>query len=204
MSDFVVLLPVKPPARGKSRLAGLPDEQRTALATGFARDTAAVALTTTGVTAVLVVTDDVSLARALADLGCEAVPDGSAGLNETLEQAAAEARRRWPGCGVAALCADLPAITADELAQALAVVPAAGTAYVADHRGTGTTLYAAGPEGTFRPEFGHASASVHRGDGAVEIEGVLAGLRLDVDEPGDLGKALLLGVGPATTAAAGR
>ena len=29
---FAVLVPVKPPARGKSRLAGLPDGQRTALA----------------------------------------------------------------------------------------------------------------------------------------------------------------------------
>lgn len=204
MSDFVVLLPVKPPARGKSRLAGLPDEQRTSLAAAFARDTAAAALATPGVVGVLVVTDDAGFARAMTGLGCAAVPDGAAGLNECLVQAAAEARRRWPGAGMAALLSDLPALQPAELATALAAVPAAGTAYVADHVGTGTTLYAAAPGASFTPEFGVASASVHRGDGAVAIAGDLPGLRLDVDDPGDLGRALVLGVGPATAAVAGR
>jgi hypothetical protein len=67
----VVVLPVKPPAFGKSRLTGLPDEQRRELAEAFARDTARAAVATVGVAAVLVVTDDFRLAASMRARGCE-------------------------------------------------------------------------------------------------------------------------------------
>ena len=87
----VVVVPVKPPALGKSRLVGLTDEQRRELAEAFALDTVAAARATTGVEAVLVVTDDFRLATALRGGGVEVMPDGvSEDLNETLVQAAAE------------------------------------------------------------------------------------------------------------------
>ena len=89
-ASFVVILPVKPPALGKSRLRGLPDAQRRDLAAAFARDTAAAARRTPGVVAVLAVTDDFSFAGELAEDGCEVIPDGvSQDLNATLRQAAA-------------------------------------------------------------------------------------------------------------------
>src|SRR5690349_19543889 len=54
----VLLVPVKPPAHGKSRLLGVPDERRRELAAAFALDTVTTCLSTPGVTRVLAVTDD--------------------------------------------------------------------------------------------------------------------------------------------------
>lgn len=204
MTTFVVLVPVKPPAVGKSRLAALPSADRSALADAFASDTVAAALACPAVAEVMVVTDDHRLAARMQARGCSVLPDGVTGsLNGSLVQAAAEARRRWPAYGVAALCADLPALRAEDLASALEAV-GAGPAFVVDHTGTGTTLYAAAPGAEFAPRFGLDSAAAHRASGAREIAGELASLRLDVDDEGDLGRALLLGVGRETGAATGR
>lgn len=203
MTPFVVLVPVKPPARGKSRLAGLPDAQRAALADAFARDTVAAARSAGPVATVMVVTDDAGLALEMKREGCEVLPDGVADdLNGSLVQAAAEARRRWPDHGVAALCGDLPALRPDDLAAALADVEAAS--YVADHTGRGTTMYAVPPGVDFEPRFGRDSAQVHAAAGAAALAGDLVSLRLDVDDPADLGRALLLGVGRHTGRVTGR
>ena len=60
--SHVVLLPVKPPAWGKSRLGELPDAVRRDLAEAFALDTLQACLDARGVDAVLVLTDDPLLA----------------------------------------------------------------------------------------------------------------------------------------------
>jgi 2-phospho-L-lactate guanylyltransferase len=204
MIPFVVIVPVKPPARGKSRLAGLPDDLRAALATAFARDTIAAAQAAEAVAEVMVVTDDHTFAMSVRETGCSVLPDGVTGsLNGSLVQAAAEAHRRWPSYAVAALCADLPALVPEELTQALAAV---GTepAFVADHAGTGTTLYAVPPGQPFEPRFGPGSAKAHLEGGAAALLGELASLRLDVDDAGDLGRAMLVGLGVHTSLVVGR
>jgi len=194
--SFVVIVPVKPPARGKSRLDALPAGQRRKLAAAFALDTVAAARRTPRVEAVLVVTDDFRFAADLRDTGCEVIPDGvSDDLNATLRQAAAEAGRRWPGAVPVALCADLPCLTSDDLAIALDDVD--GPAFVRDSAGTGTTMYAA-PLAGFDPAFGVSSAALHLTHGAREIAPPVPTLRLDVDEPADLDHALALGVGAHT------
>jgi len=133
------------------------------------------------------------------------VPDGVSGdLNGTLVQAGLEAARRWPSAGVAALCADLPALRSDDLEAALGNVPQMGAAFVADVAGTGTTMYAARSVTDFAPSFGSGSAGAHRAAGAVALEGDWPSLRQDVDEVGDLGRALVLGVGEHTRSASGR
>lgn len=204
-TSFVVLVPVKPPAIGKSRLVGLPGERRRGLAEAFARDTTRAALAARGVEAVLAVTDDHRLAGLLADQGCEVLPDGVTGdLNASLVQAAAEARRRWPHLRPAVLCADLPSLRPDELADALDRVrdrAPDGAAFVPDLAGTGTTLYTA-PHEAFAPRFGAGSAAAHEDDGAVRLEAA-EGLRRDVDDVDDLDAALAAGVGPRTAAALG-
>lgn len=195
---YVAVLPVKPPAVGKSRLRGPSDEERRALAEAFALDTAAACLRATAVTDVLVVTDDFRLASRLRDIGCVAMPDaGSDGLNSSLMLAVSECRRRWPEALPAAICADLPALRPSDLDTALAITPVDVPAFVADAAGVGTTLYRA-PAGQFQPRFGPASRTAHLEGGALEIGGELEGLRLDVDELGDLEAALQLGVGPHT------
>jgi 2-phospho-L-lactate guanylyltransferase len=198
---YVVVLPVKPPARGKSRLRGLPDERRRELAEAFALDTAAACLASASVHAVLAVTDDAAFAARLGAAGCASMPDGDDGLNGALRQAAAEAVRRWPDRQPVALLADLPALRPADLDAALAALVPGGASYVADTEGTGTTLYTA-PYDEFDPEFGVDSALAHRDAGGLAVPGELASLRRDVDDLDDLRAAVALGVGPATAAAA--
>ena len=203
-TTFVVVVPVKPLALGKSRLQGLPTERRRELAAAFARDTVAAALGAGGVEAVLVVTDDVAFASELAGDRCEVIPDGvSDDLNGTLRQAAAEVHRRWPGTTPVALCADLPALVPADLEAALAAAGGEGPVFVRDTSGEGTTMYAA-PAASFEPHFGPGSARAHLTAGATELVVPVPTLRQDVDDLADLGRALVLGVGEHTARAAGR
>lgn len=194
------VLPVKPPAAGKSRLRE-DDERRTALAAAFALDTAAAAARTPGVVGVLALCDDHVFAGRLREAGCVVVPDAVPGnLNATLQQGAHEAVRRWPGSVPVALCADLPALTVrdlgDAVAQALERV-ADGPVFVEDAEGTGTSLYAARLE-EFDPRFGAGSAHAHVVAGALALQGALPTLRRDVDDADDLRAAAALGVGAHT------
>lgn len=201
--EFVALVPVKPPAVGKTRLRGVSDAERRALAAGFALDVVAACLATPVVARVLAVTDDARFAAALADAGCEVLPDGVAGdLNETLRLAAAEAGRRWPGLVPVAVCADLPALRPTDLARALTSWPGppAPPAFVGDSERVGTTLYVA-RTADFAPRFGPGSHEAHLAAGATAIEGELASLRRDVDDLASLLVARRLGLGRRTSAA---
>jgi 2-phospho-L-lactate/phosphoenolpyruvate guanylyltransferase len=208
----VVVVPVKPPALGKSRLADsdehLTDDERRDLAEAFALDTVQAATSTPGVEAVLVVTDDFRLAASMRAFGAVVIPDGTTeDLNATLVQGAAEAVRRWPDAVPVALCADLPGLRPVELAAVLRqvseVVAGGSAAFVRDHAGVGTTLYAA-PVDIFDPGFGFDSAARHERAGAVEVGAAQGSVRQDVDDLADLRAALVAGVGPHTTRASGR
>jgi 2-phospho-L-lactate/phosphoenolpyruvate guanylyltransferase len=195
-----VLMPVKVLAQAKSRLAGLAGPHRAELALDLACDTVAAVLDTARVARAVVITDDPVAAAALGGLGALVVPDEPrAGLNAALRHGAAFAAARWPGCGTAALSADLPALRPAELARALNAAAAFRTAFVADAAGDGTTLYTAAPGAAFRPAFGLASRARHAAGGATELglEGI-PGLRRDVDTAADLRGAAALGLGPRT------
>jgi 2-phospho-L-lactate guanylyltransferase len=146
-----------------------------------------------------------------ASLDARARPNGPGelgaqeGLNAALRHGAAVAAARWPGTGLAALTADLPALSPAELGEALRTAGASAgqAAFVPDAARVGTTLYAVPPGGEFRPLFGGASRARHAASGAVQLElDDQAGLRRDVDTPDDLRAALTLGAGPRTTALA--
>ena len=200
--QYAVVVPVKPPALGKSRLVGLPDERRRELAAAFALDTVAACLAADSVACVLVVTDDAPFAHRLVEAGCAAIPDGVAGdLNGSLRLAAAEVSRRWPGLVPVAVCADLPSLRAGDLDDALGRIPPDRAAFVADAAGVGTTLYAA-PHAAFDPRFGPDSRAAHLEAGSWEVPGELASLRRDVDDLADLREAWVLGVGAHTAALA--
>ena len=198
---FAVLVPVKPPAFAKSRLRDLGDDARRDLAAAFAVDTVTAAAACPLVDRVLVVTDDHELARGLADLGVDVIPDGTSDdLNGTLALAAAEMHRRRPDLRLVALCADLPALRPEELAAALAAAPEDVMAFVADADGLGTTAVVAPSLDLFRPAFGPASRQRHLDAGAHEVDGVdVPTLRRDVDDRDDLVEALQLGVGRSTS-----
>jgi 2-phospho-L-lactate/phosphoenolpyruvate guanylyltransferase len=195
-----VLLPVKVLAQAKSRLAGLAGPRRAELALALACDTVTAVLRTGQAARAVVITDDPVAAAALGGLGALVVPDEPRdGLNAALRHGAAYAAARWPGCGTAALSADLPALRPEELGRALTAAAARPNAFVADAAGDGTTLYTAAPGAAFRPAFGLASRARHASGGAAELElRDIPGLRRDVDTPADLRGAAALGLGPRT------
>jgi 2-phospho-L-lactate guanylyltransferase len=197
---YAVLVPVKPLAVAKSRLGGLGDPARRDLASAFAADTVEAVLSCGTVSRVLVVTDDHVLARAMRDLGVEVIPDGTSDLNGTLVQAAAEMHRRNPRLRLAALCADLPALRAEDLSRALGAADDATMSFVSDEERVGTTAVIAPTLATFRPAFGPGSRRDHLSAGAHEVDGIdVPTLRRDVDDPPALTAALRLGVGPRTS-----
>jgi 2-phospho-L-lactate guanylyltransferase len=201
MLTWSLVVPVKVLARAKSRLVALADEDRAALALAMAVDTVTEAVACASVGVVIVVSDDPVVGAELAAIGAVVIPDQpGAGLNSALVFGADHAATRWPGRGLAALTADLPAMAAAELATALAASSAVTHAFVADAAGTGTTLYTAGPGAPFRPRFGPQSRERHRQGGAVELDVPAAsGLRRDVDTLEDLHSAADIRLGPRTT-----
>jgi 2-phospho-L-lactate guanylyltransferase len=199
-----LVVPVKVLARAKSRLAVLAGPHREALALAMAADTVAAALACPVVDRVVAVTDDAEAARVLAALGAlVAGDDPDRGLNPALRHGADLVAARWPGSGIGALAADLPALRPAELEAGLRAAARFPQAFVADAAGSGTTLYAAGPGTRFWPRFGPGSAARHRAAGAAELTlPGLSSLRRDVDQPPDLSAASDLGVGPRTAAVA--
>jgi 2-phospho-L-lactate guanylyltransferase len=196
--SYVVIVPVKPPSFGKSRIVGLEHPRRRDLARAFALDTVAACLASEHVAQVLVATDDAAFSRELTALGCATVPDGDTrDLNAALHQAAAEARRRWPDLVPAALLADLPALRPSDLGLALASFQPDGPSFVADSERVGTTLYTA-PYDRFAPRFGADSRHGHLASGALELGLDVLTLRRDVDDLEDLREAVALGVGAET------
>lgn len=205
LAAYGVVVPLKSPTVGKSRLSGLGDAARRELVEALALDTVAAVAACPAVGLVLVVTDDVELAAKVRELPVAAVPDGATGLNPSLQQGAAEVVRRGPGLRPAAICGDLPCLRPADLAAVLAAAPRDQPAFVGDAAGVGTTLYLAPDLDRFDPRFGPDSRTAHRATGAVElIEDVPISVRRDVDTPADLHEALILGTGPRTAQAAAR
>jgi 2-phospho-L-lactate/phosphoenolpyruvate guanylyltransferase len=198
LTGWSVLMPVKVLAQAKSRLAELTGPRRGEFALAVAVDTVTAVLASQAAARVIVITDDQVARDALAGLGALVVPDGPReGLNAALRHGAAYASARWPGTGLAALFADLPALRPEEIARGLRAAAAWPTAFVADAAGDGTTMYTAAPGVPFRPAFGLASRSRHAAGGAAELTlERIPGLRQDVDTPDDLRVAVALGLGP--------
>jgi 2-phospho-L-lactate guanylyltransferase len=211
--SWSIVVPAKRLAVAKTRLrpltAGLGSGATDAheeLVLDLLADTVAAALSCPAVGSVLVVTDEPAAADVVRALGARTVADTpDRGLNAALEHGAALAG----GESVAALSSDLPALRAQELAEALAEAEAlrqaaaAARCFVPDAHGTGTTLLTA--VGTaLAPRFGPESARAHRGSGARQLTGHWPGLLRDVDTEDDLRAALALGAGPRTTGFAER
>jgi 2-phospho-L-lactate guanylyltransferase len=192
---FALLVPVKTLTLAKSRLAVTGYDEREPLMRAFALDAIAAASQCSAVAQVYVVTDEpgfeVDGAVRLAD-------EGDGDLNRALRHASSQVRLLDPALGVAAMCADLPCLTADDLDTALD----AGLAprwFVADASGSGTTMLAAGPGMELDPHFGDRSAYRHQQSGATPVRVDVPTLRRDVDTETDLAAARRLGVGAHTS-----
>ncbi|NLU81570.1 2-phospho-L-lactate guanylyltransferase [Rhodococcus sp. HNM0569] len=216
-----VLVAVKSLELAKSRLAAHLDARaRSGLVLAMLTDTVSAALSVDVVEAVTVVTPDPAVARAatqagalvLAEPALPALPGTGRthhlaatpeqGLNDAVRAAERHVRRTgYPG-GVVALQADLPALHAHELRDALGSAPR-GRSCVVDRHGTGTSaLLASGAEFALHPCFGPHSAARHLASGARALDGDWPGLRTDIDTVDDLRAAADVGLGVATAAIA--
>jgi 2-phospho-L-lactate guanylyltransferase len=198
--SWAVVVPVKRLDVAKTRLAVAP-ELRRQLALAMALDTVTACVAASSVEAVLVVTDDATAAERLRAVGADVVADEpDAGLNPALSHGARVLARRHPGCGIAAVSSDLPALSPAALDGLLATAAVVDLGCVADAAGTGTTVLAARDAASFRPSFGAGSLRQHLDDAAADLTADAdARLRRDVDTVEDLAGAVALGCGAATT-----
>lgn len=191
---WTVLVPLRALPSAKSRLAStVPAELFEPLVHAIRADTLDTVRAAAPVARVLVVADVPGAGVSLVQ--------STPGLNGALRDGAAHAVLHWPADGVAALVGDLPAVRAEELAQALDDAARHPSAFVADRSGTCTTLLTARPGVRLDPRFGPGSAARHAA-GAVALEAG-PGLRHDVDTAADLLAAARVGLGRRTAALIG-
>jgi 2-phospho-L-lactate/phosphoenolpyruvate guanylyltransferase len=195
-AGWTVVVPVKPAAIGKSRLAGAAGGvDRASLARAIALDTIAAAAR---VTRVVVVTDDADVAAGARGIGAVVVAEGEA---RGLDAAVATGIGASGGGPRAALLGDLPALRSAGLAEALSRAAAHERAVVADAEGTGSTLVTARAGVAWASSFGDGSFARHLGLGCTPLDlPADSTLRRDVDTAGQLDAARRLGLGPRTTA----
>ncbi len=202
--DVDLIVPMKRPTVGKSRLRGAVVTERHAdLVLALAYDTLSAVTSADGVRRVLVVAADPASVADLTELGVEIVAEPSrGGLNAALRYGESLLRPGQDASVLGALQADLPALRTEDLTAALA--EAAGRrAFVADRQGTGTTLLLAAVGATLEPRFGAGSAQAHTASGAIPLSITAESLRSDVDTADDLRHACTLGVGKRTSALLG-
>ena len=195
-TTWCVIVPLNSESMAKSRLRAL-GSRRTLLARSFARDVLSALAGSSQVDEVLVVGDGTLIADPTQDYPrAVAVPMGIADLNRAI--AAAESRARSLGYDqIAVVVADLACAQPQDFDDVFTRARTAPRAFVADHRGRGTTvLTTTGP--ALDPAFGPHSAQRHERSGATSLD-VTVRIRFDIDEPTDVTLALAYGVGAATT-----
>ncbi|RIK98319.1 MAG: 2-phospho-L-lactate guanylyltransferase [Proteobacteria bacterium] len=197
------LVPVKPLAKAKQRLAPLlSDGERIELARAMLNDVLAALAATPGIAEIVLVTDDPEAATLAASFAARTVPDnGAPHLNDAILRGLA--RFEAGTDGVMIVPADVPFATADEFAAVVAALrhyPVVLSPAVADG---GTNALAMRRPDTIAPQFGADSFRRH------QIEAAAAGLACgivhgdglgrDIDRPEDLVAAL--GRAPTTATA---
>ncbi len=199
-AGWTLVLPVQSAARAKSRLDVPRGVDRPRLARAIARDSLAAVRATAEVGRCVVVTADDDLAADCASAGDHVVRDTGRSLTDAVRRGVEAATAIAPDAPAAVLLADVPALTADDLARALQRAESVPFAVVPDAEGSGSVLLTATRPDLLRPAFGGDSARRHEQRGAVRLDLDLPRLRRDVDTWAALGEAAALGLGPATTA----
>lgn len=198
---WIVVIPVKRAARGKSRL-DVPGADRAALAHAIALDTVEAAARCELVLQVVVVSDDPALAREAAIIpALRFVPEGEPRGLDAAVAAGVAAIDPWGRMPRAALLGDLPALRPSDLVDALRAAASVDRAVVPDAEGTGSTLVTANGGVEWTSSFGDGSFARHTALGceALAIPDAST-LRRDVDTAAQLEAARALGLGPRTAA----
>jgi len=186
------IVPVKPFVEAKSRLSGvLSPEERAVLAERFFRRTLSTLSGIAELEGVLVVSRDATALAIAAENG--AIPLWETGLPE-LNAALTEAAQtaiELDADGVLILPADLPLLTAEDVAHVLSLAQKSGTIVIApDGAGEGTNGLLVAPPNLFPFAFGVGSFARHirsaEAVGATLHVYRSPNLALDVDVPADL------------------
>ncbi len=197
--DLVAIVPLRSPGAGKTRLApALTRHTRAALAGAMLADVVA-ALRGAGVELV-VAAGGAAAASAASALRADTIVDGPdvGSLDDAVEHAR---RRLGPVGALLVVQADLPTITADDVAALLAGDEAVVVAPTEDG---GTSALLRRPPSVIGTAFGPDSGAAHRR--LAEAAGIRPrlvhrpGLALDVDVLDDLRRLRSRTVGPATAA----
>lgn len=211
MSQFTAIIPVKQFIRSKTRLSDDP-LLRASLAKAFARDVVVATRQSCMIESIVLVTSEKGEqvlgpdhGSVVSDGDIHVVADRSWSTNDSLNDAlwrgAAWSGRYRPDNPVVIIPADLAAITAGALDEALAIATTVETAYVVDAEGTGTTLSTALDARDLHSLYGPNSATHHHLIGYSPLDRVDVRLRQDVDTLADLQRAMTLGVGSNTQGA---
>ena len=205
-----LLIPIKDPARSKTRLSELLSaEERARLAWAMFEDVCrAVAACSRADRVVIVTSFESAISRARAS-GWDVLIEES----QISESASVDwASRKLAESGfdaVMRLPADIPAVRAEDIDALLAIdLARPGVALVPSREGTGTNAIIRTPPDLFPSQFGPDSLRLHKQEAArVGVESLVvenARIALDIDEPSDIELLLELGRGTEAFAALAR
>jgi len=183
-----LLLAVRPPAEGKSRLSGaLSHEERISLNYNMFRHVFSIGCQIFPATNIVVISRSDTLLDEVRAHGAAALIETESGLNAALEQGARHAMERG-ATAVVAVSSDLPFLSAEDL-HVLIEAPAP-VAVATDMVRQGTNALMMRPPGAIPFRFGIGSLAAHldaastAGLEALVIE--RPGLARDIDTPADL------------------
>lgn len=190
-SDVWAIVPARPLEEGKSRLASsLSPAERIRLNESFFRNTLEITAAVLGRDRVLTVSRSPGLLAAAAALGVETLVETPPyGLNQALEQAAAEIAARGAEAILSISC-DLPFLGPDDLRAMLDSALRPGVTIAGDRAGTGTNALLVSPGGAIPYLYGEGSLAAH--EAAARRAGLAVatlrrpGLAFDLDTPDDL------------------
>ncbi len=189
-----MVIPVRALEGAKSRLGEVLDaEERRELVELLLRRTLEAARAVPGVEIVAVVSPDAAALAVARSAGAQPIVQHTPGLNPGL----VEAREALAGRAerLLVLPADLPGITADDVAAMLSLADGAAqggrpaVVLAPDRHGRGTNALLLDPPAVIAPSFGGESRAVHaslaESAGAAYLE-LVGRLELDLDTPDDL------------------
>ncbi len=158
-----VVIPVKPLAQSKRRLAGAYDARaRAALAESLFRRTLRTALGARGVDRVVVVSRDRAALRQAREAGALPLREVTRGLNAALEGATREAIAHGAGA-LLVLPIDLPRLTTADIESLIALgTPPPCVVLAPARRDAGTNALLVSPPGLIHYAFGRDSLRRHR------------------------------------------
>lgn len=186
--DGHLLLAVRPPEEGKSRLAATIDnDQRSALNYNMFQHVLKIGSELFPPERIILVSRSAALRDEVAALGGHALAESGDNLNAALEQGARFAIGRGAG-SLLSLSSDLPALTVDDV-RALIDAPAP-IAIATDRLRTGTNALRMRPAGAIPFRYGVDSLAAHlAAAAAAKLKAVVVerpGLAGDIDTPADL------------------